>query len=90
MSALPHEGLWAAARTDAQGRPLVWTSWFRPDPAHLPVTAAAALLPRDVKMTSDVVAVRQNLDLVVTGGRLVDGLTLNAQGRWGSVRSQFQ
>jgi hypothetical protein len=173
VGALPHEGTWTAARTDSQGRPLVWTSWFRPDPAHLPVTAAAALLPRatdslrlmpgtrepvvgmaskdgysvpmgdrshlvaafnagfkmadshggwwtpetaavplvdgrasaviyrngtarigewnrDVKMTADVAAVRQNLDLVVTGGRLVDGLTLNAQGRWGSVRSQFQ
>ncbi|MGC4939858.1 phosphodiester glycosidase family protein [Kribbella sp. DT2] len=173
VGALPHEGAWSSARTDAGGRTLVWTTWFRPDPAHLPVTAAAALLPqatdalrlmpgtrepvvgmaskngysipsdarsnlvaafnagfkmadshggwwttdspavplvdgrasvvvyrngtarigewnRNVSMTPDVVAVRQNLDMVVTGGRLVDGLTQNAQGRWGSVRSQFQ
>jgi hypothetical protein len=43
-----------------------------------------------VGMSPDVVAVRQNLDLVVVGGKVVNGLTANANGRWGSVRSQFQ
>jgi hypothetical protein len=43
-----------------------------------------------VRMSPDVVAVRQNLDQVIVGGRIVDGLTTNANGRWGTVRSQFQ
>jgi phosphodiester glycosidase len=43
-----------------------------------------------VRMGPDVVAVRQNLDLVIAGGKIVNGLTSNANGRWGSVRSQFQ
>jgi hypothetical protein len=172
VRALPREGVWAAARRSA-GRPLLWTTWFRPDSAHLPVTVGVALMPpnadrlrlmpgtreplvgmssndgysvpagdrrslvatfnagfkmqdahggwwttesaaaplvdgrasvvilRDgtarigtwnqtVRMTPDVVAVRQNLDPVIVDGKIVDGLTANAQGRWGSVRSQFQ
>jgi hypothetical protein len=171
--ALAHEGVWTTARQDPQRRTVLWTTWFRPDPAHLPVTAAAALVPqavdslrlmpgtrepvvgmasRDgysvpgdarsrlvavfnagfktadshggwwtresaavplvdgrasmvidrsgvarigawnqtVRMSSDVVAVRQNLDLVISDGKLVDGLSGNWQGRWGSARSQFQ
>jgi hypothetical protein len=173
VKALAHEGVWSSARQSARGRTLLWTSWFRPDPAHLPVTVAAALIPQSadrlqlmpgtrepvvgmtskegnavpsdarsglvavfnggfkmadshggwwttqsaavplvdgrasvvidrngvarigawnktVQMSSDVVAVRQNLDLVITGGRIVDGLSSNWQGRWGSTRSQFQ
>jgi hypothetical protein len=170
---LPQEGTWAVARQSSSGKPLLWTTWFRPDPGHLPVSAAAALLPRGsyrlnlmpgtrepvvgmashdgysvpaadrsalvatfnagfkmndshggwwttasaavplvdgrasvvilrdgsalvgtwnrtVRMSHDVVAVRQNLDQVIVGGRIVDGLTTNANGRWGTVRSQFQ
>ncbi len=45
---------------------------------------------KTVRMGPDVVAVRQNLDPVIVGGRIVNGLTANANGRWGSVRSQFQ
>jgi hypothetical protein len=45
---------------------------------------------RDASMTSHVVAVRQNLALVVDGGRAVSGLAANANGRWGSSRNQFQ
>ncbi|MGW7680897.1 hypothetical protein ACWGID_09185 [Kribbella sp. NPDC054772] len=168
-----HEGTWAVARQSRSGVPVVWTTWFRPDPGHLPVTAAAALLPRGtyhlhlmpgtrepvvgmaskegysvppadrsalvatfnagfkmkdshggwwtnqepavplvdgrasvvimrdgsarigtwnqtVGMTKDVVAVRQNLDPVIVDHQIVPGLTVNANGRWGTVRSQFQ
>ncbi|MDX3001799.1 hypothetical protein PWY87_08985 [Kribbella solani] len=170
---LPQEGTWAVARQSAAGKPLLWTTWFRPDPGHLPVSAAAALLPRDsyrltlmpgtrepvvgmpskngydvpaadrpalvatfnagfkmhdshggwwttwsnavplvdgrasvvihrdgsaqigtwngtVRMTPDVVAVRQNLDQLIIDGRIVDGLAANRDARWGSTRSQFQ
>lgn len=45
---------------------------------------------RDVRMSGDVVAVRQNLDLVVEAGRPVPGLAANAAGRWGTARNQFQ
>ena len=45
---------------------------------------------RDVTMTSHVRAVRQNLSLVVDGGRAVTGLSTNADGRWGSSKNQFQ
>jgi hypothetical protein len=41
-------------------------------------------------MSAEVVAVRQNLDPVIVDGKIVDGLTANADGRWGSVRSQFE
>jgi hypothetical protein len=173
VKALALEGAWSPARQSAHGKTLLWTSWFRPDPAHLPVTAAAALIPQSadtlrlmpgtrepvvgmaskdgysvpssarpglvavfnagfktanshggwwttqstavqlvdgrasvvidrngvarigswnktVRMSRNVVAVRQNLDLVITGGKIVDGLSSNWQGRWGSTRSQFQ
>src|SRR5262245_47558457 len=40
------EGKWTAARRDSHGRSLLWKSWFRPDPAHLTVYVAAALMPR--------------------------------------------
>jgi uncharacterized protein YigE (DUF2233 family) len=38
---------------------------------------------RDVTMSPDVVAVRQNLDLIVDGGRPVTGLNANDTTRWG-------
>jgi hypothetical protein len=38
---------------------------------------------RDVTMTPDVVAVRQNLDLLVDGGRPVPGLDANDNSKWG-------
>jgi hypothetical protein len=173
VKALPHEGAWTVARQDSKGKPLLWAGWFRADGAHLPVSAAAALIPqgadqvrlmpgtrepvvgmsskdgysvpardysrlvatfnagfkmhdshggwwtkesnavplvdgrasavidrngvvrigewgKTVRMSPDVVAVRQNLDPVIVGGRIVNGLADNANGRWGSVRSQFQ
>ena len=40
---------------------------------------------RDVKPSSKVAAVRQNLDLIVDGGRAVAGLGNNAQNRWGAT-----
>jgi hypothetical protein len=45
---------------------------------------------RDVRMSADVAAVRQNLALVVDGGHPVSGLSGNAGGRWGSARNQYQ
>jgi hypothetical protein len=45
---------------------------------------------KTVRMTPQVAAVRQNLDVVITGGQIVDGLTSNTHGNWGSSRSQFQ
>ncbi|WP_051809333.1 phosphodiester glycosidase family protein [Actinoplanes subtropicus] len=44
----------------------------------------------DVRMTAGVVAVRQNLALVVDRGRPVAGLSTNADGRWGSAHNQYQ
>jgi hypothetical protein len=44
----------------------------------------------DVTMTPAVVAVRQNLQLVVRGGHPVPGLSANAGNRWGSSRNQFE
>lgn len=171
VSPLTSEGRWTAERR--AGRAVVWTTWFRPDPRHLPVTAAAALIPRsadaihlmpgtrepvpgmsspsgyavptqalpslvatfnagfkmrdsnggwwttwtsvvplvdgraslvvyadgsarvgawnrDVAMTPQVTAVRQNLDLVIGNRRIADGLATNADGSWGTTRSQFQ
>jgi hypothetical protein len=45
---------------------------------------------RDVSMNASVLAVRQNLGLVVDHGRPVAGLTTNADGRWGSAHNQYQ
>ncbi|MBU2668001.1 phosphodiester glycosidase family protein [Actinoplanes bogorensis] len=45
---------------------------------------------RDVKMTANVAAVRQNLALIVENGQPVNGLSVNALGRWGSPRNQLQ
>ncbi len=40
---------------------------------------------RDASRTPDVVAVRQNLDLLVDGGRVVPGLDANRGGAWGKT-----
>jgi hypothetical protein len=45
---------------------------------------------RDVSMSPSVAAVRQNLALIVDGGRPVSGLSVNAGGRWGTARNQLQ
>jgi hypothetical protein len=45
---------------------------------------------RDVSLTSDVVSVRQNLDLVVDGAAPLPGLDTNANGAWGSSHNQLQ
>lgn len=52
--------------------------------------AAIGTWGADLHLTPQVVAVRQNLALVVQHGRPVQGLDGNAHGRWGSSRSQFQ
>jgi hypothetical protein len=48
-------------------------------------TATVAQWGRDASLTSDVVAVRQNLDLIVDGGRPVAGLNANDTTRWGAT-----
>jgi hypothetical protein len=45
---------------------------------------------RDATLTPDVVAVRQNLDLVVDNAHPVPGLAGNAAGQWGSAGNQSQ
>jgi hypothetical protein len=45
---------------------------------------------RDFTLTPDVVAVRQNLELMVDGGKPVPGLAGNPAGQWGSAKNQFQ
>jgi hypothetical protein len=45
---------------------------------------------RDVTMSPNIQAVRQNLSLVVDGGQPVQGLMDNLGGRWGNPRNQFQ
>jgi hypothetical protein len=46
-------------------------------------SATVADWGRDATMTSDVVAVRQNLDLLVDGGKPVPGLNANDTSKWG-------
>ena len=45
---------------------------------------------KDVRMTPDVVAVRQNLRLIVYSGKPNPTITTDTSGTWGSTRSQFQ
>jgi hypothetical protein len=45
---------------------------------------------RDATLTPNVVAVRQNLELVVDNAHAVPGLTGNPAGQWGSASNQFQ
>jgi uncharacterized protein YigE (DUF2233 family) len=48
-------------------------------------TAAVGAWGTDVKMTSDVVAVRQNLNLLVDNGKPVSGLNANDTTKWGNT-----
>lgn len=43
---LAGEGVWRSIITAPSASPTLYTSWFRPDAAHAPVTVAAAFLPR--------------------------------------------
>ncbi|MGW4523994.1 hypothetical protein [Amycolatopsis sp. NPDC004378] len=52
--------------------------------------ATVALWGRDARMTPDIAAVRQNLELIVDGGKPVPGLSGNPAGQWGSTKNQFQ
>jgi len=45
---------------------------------------------RDVRMSPDVAAVRQNLALIVDNGAPVPGLDVNSDNRWGSAKNQLQ
>ena len=45
---------------------------------------------RDRQMNPDVVAVRQNLDLIIDNGSTVPGLTANTGDKWGSTKNQLQ
>lgn len=171
-SPLPGEGAWTAAATTPTGRPAVFTTFQRPDPAHPAVIAGVARIDQTVTQAQmiagtrqpggivpveraqvpaqlrsalvatfnsgfkmkdarggafldgrtvvplrdgaaslvidsagradvvawnggptpgpGVVAVRQNLDLIVTGGQPVAGLDSNANGTWGSTKNQLQ
>ena len=171
-AALPGEGRWLPGRVGAQGIPLIYTAYLRPDPAHASVLAGVAWIRRsgttahlvagtvqpgggswpgnasvprhdvsrlvatfnsgwrmkdltggfamghqvtgtlspgqataaidrngqltvgrwgrDVTSLDRVVAVRQNLELIIDGSRVVAGLDVNAQGRWGSAHNQLQ
>ncbi|MEO5982433.1 MAG: phosphodiester glycosidase family protein [Pedococcus sp.] len=174
LPALPHHSgsKWLVASTDAAGHALLYTALLHPDPRHIPVVAAAALIPqsrtvlhlnagtrepvvggqpssRSMVPTSDrpyliaafnagfkmkdsgggwysdgrqvlplgegfaslvihrdghatvqewhradlgpdVVAVRQNLHLVVSGGALAAGLGSSGSHLWGTSKNQFQ
>lgn len=48
LTALPGEGDWQVASTTTTGVAALYTTWFRPDPGHTPVTVAAALIPPSV------------------------------------------
>jgi hypothetical protein len=172
VARLPGEAIWDPGRRSADGRPALYTAYFRPDGAHPSIVAGVAWMRagasaghlvagtrepggsswpgdarvppdavptlvatfnsgfkmrdivggfyqagrtagrlvsgqaslviddrgdmtvgqwgRDVSMNSHVAAVRQNLDLVVDGGKPVAGLSVNAHGRWGSAKNQYQ
>jgi hypothetical protein len=52
--------------------------------------ASVAMWGRDVHLDSHVVAVRQNLSLIIDDGRIVPGLEANVDGRWGNAKNQLQ
>jgi hypothetical protein len=169
---LPGEDRWVPGRVDRSGRPVLYTSYLRPDPAHASVVAGVAWIRqpgvighlvagtrqpggsgwpgqacvpaadvpnlvatfnsgwqmadihggfylagrtarsllageatvtidhrgrvdvgqwgRDVGAGPQLVAARQNLQLVVDHGRPVPDLRQNAHGQWGSPGNQFQ
>jgi len=57
---------------------------------HRDGSATVGQWGRDAVTSPDVVAVRQNLDLVVDGGNPVRGLDGNNGQRWGSAKNQLQ
>jgi hypothetical protein len=57
---------------------------------HTDGTVSVGQWGRDATLGPDVVAVRQNLDLVVDNGAAVPGLRQNPAGHWGSASNQFQ
>ena len=171
-SAVPGEGRWVPGRLGPTGVPAIYTSFFRPDPAHPSVVAGVAWMRaratyahlvagtveppgagwtraghvpanevpalvatfnsgwtlndahggfylsgrgarslrdgqaslviddhgrvtlgrwgREVAMSPHVVAVRQNLALIVDHGRPVAGLSSNVAQRWGNAKNQYQ
>jgi hypothetical protein len=52
--------------------------------------ASVGMWGRDAHLDSHVVAVRQNLSLIIDDGRPVPGLAANVDGRWGSTKNQLQ
>ncbi len=62
----------------------------QPRPRRAAAAGASARGGRTSAPAADVVAVRQNLDLVVANGRPVPGVASNANGRWGTAHTQFQ
>ncbi len=73
-----HGGFFSAGRTVGTLRPGAASLVVRADG-----TAAIGEWGNEVSMTSSVVAVRQNLSLIVDGGQLVAGIDNNAGNRWG-------
>jgi Phosphodiester glycosidase len=78
-------GFYAGGRTAKALRPGAASVVIRADG-----TATVGQWGRDATLTPDVVAVRQNLDLVVDDGRPVADLADNSGGRWGSTHNQVQ
>lgn len=167
---LPGEGVWARQARAADGQTTMFTSYFRPDPAHPSVLVGVAALNqaelrttlvagtkepvaagapgrvppalrgslvavfnsgwkmaearggyyadgqqvvalhegaasvvvhrggrasvgqwgRDERLGPDVIAVRQNLALVVDGGAVLPGVGANPDGRWGTAHNELQ
>jgi hypothetical protein len=78
-------GFYADGRTAKALRPGAASVVIRADGS-----ATVGQWGRDVTSTPDVVAVRQNLELVVDQGRPVAALADNTNGRWGSTHNQVQ
>lgn len=77
LSAVPLKNGLASVVIDDNGRTTV-SAWD------------AAAVPSGKVVPAGVVAVRQNLHLIVEGGKPAKGLDSNSKGRWGSSHNQFQ
>jgi hypothetical protein len=80
-----HGGFYADGRTAKALRPGAASVVIRSDGS-----ATVGEWGRDATLTADVVAVRQNLELVVDQGVPVAALADNSSGRWGSTHNQVQ
>lgn len=80
-----HGGFYADGRTAKTLRPGAASVVIRADGS-----ATVGEWGRDATLTPDVVAVRQNLELVVDQGHPVAALADNTGGRWGSTHNQVQ